>query len=310
MKKILITGGSGFIGSHIGEELGKTDTKVFSLDIRTPDETFGAEHVACDIRDFESLKNTFEKIQPDAVIHLAAIPSVQKSILEPLASMTTNVTGTFHVLEAARLAGVGRIVFASSGAVYGATGAEYSGKLLKEDLPLKPLNPYGLAKKMGEEMMKVWSSEDIWKGPDTVSLRFFNVYGPRQRRDAAYATAIERFLFQWETGEPFTIVPDGKQRRDMVFVKDLVKAIIAAATREEKLKGEVINIGSGKNYSILEIADVIGGKTYARKFIEPRPGEVRETKADITKAKNLLNWEPQVGFEEGIEIIKQTMKKA
>lgn len=308
--KILVTGGSGFIGSHLIEELLAAGHEVLSMDWRDPVDPFppGVIDFRTDLCEWEVLERDFAKAKPEAVCHLGAIPSVQKSILDPLPTMHSGVTGTYLVLEAARRHGVRRVVFASSGAVFGATGAEYAGKLLTEDLPLKPLNPYGLSKKMGEEMMRLWGSGEIWPGPDTVSLRFFNVFGPRQRRDAAYATCIERFLYQWEAGEPFTIVPDGTQRRDMVFVKDVVRAVRLAAEQTSDFQGEVINIGSGTNYSVLEIADEIGGTGHPRVFIEPRPGEVRETRADISKARRLLGWEPRVSFPEGIAILKASLR--
>ncbi len=305
--RILVTGGSGFIGSHLVEELLEAGHSVASLDYRDPQTPLpaGVEDFRADFCEWDALDRAFSSFQPEAVCHLGAIPSVQKSILDPMPTMRSGVTGTYLVLEASRRHGARRVVFASSGAVFGATGAEYAGRPLTEDLPLKPLNPYGLSKKMGEEMMRLWASREIWNGSDTVSLRFFNVFGPRQRRDAAYATCIERFLYQWGAGDPFTIVPDGKQRRDMVFVKDIVRAVRLAAESGHRFNGEVINIGSGKNYSILQIADIIGGSSHPRVFIEPRPGEVRETLADISKAKQLLGWEPQISFPEGTEILKR-----
>ena len=287
--KILVTGGAGFIGSHLAEELLRCGHNVVSFDIK-----YG--HDFCSNILFAS----------DVVCHLGAIPSVKKSIDDPQSTMLNNVLGTWNVLEVARNAGVKRVVFASSGAVYGETAFEFSGQALREDMPLTPLSPYGLSKKFGEEMMKMWSDKEIWpNAPDTVSLRFSNVFGPRQPRDAAYASCIERFMWQWREGKPFTIVPDGRQRRDMVFVKDVVRAVRMACEREKDFGGEAINIGSGKNYSILEIADLIGGKDHSREFMEPRVGEIRETLFDIQKSERFLGWKPEVSFEKGIEILKK-----
>lgn len=309
-KKVLVTGGSGFIGSHTLEELIKQGCQAFSLDIRKPDfDIKKVTHIDCDFNEYGGLKEVFDRVKPDVVVHLGALPSVQTSIKEPESSGRTNLLGTLNVLEAARSTGASRVIFASSAAVYGYTGEEYAGKLLTEDLPLKPKNPYGLAKKTGEELLEMWSRDTFWTGVDTLSFRFFNVFGPRQRRDSAYATAIERFLYQWEKNEPLTIVPPGTQRRDMIFIKDIARAIVAACLSENKFKGAAINLGSGKNYSILEIAEIIGGKGYPTVMIEPRPGDVREVKADISRAKKLLNWEPQVSFEDGIELLKREIKK-
>ncbi len=314
--KILVTGAAGFIGSHLMEELQQHLHWVMALDRVFPDTTIVRDarevrpgvkvfynQVQADFCKTDTVRIFFESWKPDIVCHLGAVPSVKQSVDDPLNTMHNNVTGTWNVFEAARLAGVKRVVFISSGAVYGQTAFAYSGKLLHEDLPLLPLNPYAISKKFGEEMAQQWAS-DIWEGPDTVSLRLSNVFGPRQKRDAAYASCIERFLWQWRDKKPLTIVPDGHQRRDMVYVKDVVRAIRFAAESSHQFGGTAINIGSGENYSILETADLIGGAEYPREFIEHRKGEIRETKFDIQKADRLLGWKPEVSFEEGIEILK------
>ena len=158
--KILVTGGSGFIGSHLIEELLAAGHEVSSLDYRAPETPFpaGVTDFRTDFCQWEALDRDFARVKPEAVCHLGAIPSVQKSILDPLPTMDSGVTGTYMVLEAARRHGIRRVVFSSSGAVFGATGAEYAGKSLTEELPLKPLNPYGLSKKIGEEMLRLWAS--------------------------------------------------------------------------------------------------------------------------------------------------------
>jgi len=313
--KILVTGGAGFIGSHLMEELQEHLHSTMIVDKALPNVVvinkrevrpgvkIEYQEIPLDFCKSGSAHIYFDHWRPDVVCHLGAVPSVKQSVDDPLNTMENNVLGTWNVLEAARQKGVKRVVFISSGAVYGQTAFEYSGKLLHEDLPLAPLNPYALSKKFGEEMARLWSG-DIWKGPDMVSLRLSNVFGPRQKRDAAYASCIERFLWQWRDSKPLTIVPDGHQRRDMVFVKDVVRAIRLAAESTHRFDGAAINIGSGENYSILEIADLIGGTDYPREFIEPRAGEIRETKFDIERAGALLNWRPEVSFEEGIEILK------
>ena len=152
----------------------------------------------------------------------------------------------------------------------------------------------------------MWTRKDLWgdSALDAVSLRFFNVYGPRQRRDSAYATCIERFLYQWQQKEPFTIVPDGQQRRDVLYVKDLVKAVLAAILSKKDFGGVPINLGTGTNYSIFEIAEIIGGKEHPHVFIEPRAGDVRDVKADVSRARELLGWKAETMFPEGIKEVK------
>jgi UDP-glucose 4-epimerase len=305
MPHTLVTGGSGFIGSHLIEHLLEHGHRVTSLDIRPPDHVQpGVRYLQADFTAHDELCAHLRRVEPELVCHLGAIPSVQVSIHDAHASMTANVAGTYSVLEASRRAGARRVLLASSAAVYGKTALDYDGRALSEDLPLQPASPYALAKKHGEEMLRLWTSP-IWQSIDAVSLRFFNVFGPRQRRDSAYATCIERFLAQWRAGEPLTIVPDGQQRRDMVFVADVVGAIRLALEAPAAWSGEVMNIGTGRNYSILEIADLIGGPDYPRVFIDPRPGEVRASLADATKARRLLGWTPLVTFEDGIERLKQ-----
>ncbi len=304
MSHVLVTGGSGFIGSHLIDELLAHGHAVTSLDIRPADHRVpGVEYVQLDFTDHPALCACFGRVRPELVCHFGAIPSVQVSIHDAHASMTANVAGTYSVLEAARRAGAGRVLLASSAAVYGRTALEHDGRALGEDLPLQPLSPYALAKKQGEEMLRLWAT-DIWPSFDAVSLRFFNVFGPRQRRDAAYSTCIERFLGQWRDGQPFTIVPDGHQRRDMVFVTDVVRAVRLALEAPGRWGGQAFNIGGGRNYSILDIADLIGGPGHARTFIDPRPGEVRASLADTSRARQQLGWAPLVTFEEGIERLK------
>lgn len=304
--RVLVTGGSGFIGSHLIPELVEVGHVVESLDIKPPSSVIGdVTYHQLDFCAHGALCERFKKSRPDVVVHLGAIPSIQESIHDAWTSMTSNVTGTQSVLEASRRADVSRVVFASSAAVYGRTSFEHDGEALDEDLPAQPLNPYALSKKMGEDMLRVWALRDLWSAVDGVALRFFNVYGPRQRKNSAYATCVERFLSQWQQGDPFTIVPDGHQRRDMVFVGDVVRAIRLSAESTEPFGGEVFNIGSGRNYSVLEIAGVIGGTDYPRILVEPRSGEIRASLARIDRAREHLGWAPQVAFPDGIARLKE-----
>ncbi len=304
--RIIVTGGSGFIGSHLIEELVAHGHQVFSVDVRDPlSKVKGVTHTTGDICDHETLTKTFASFKPDAVVHLAALPSIQQSIKEPHVSLRTNVAGTYSVIEAARSSGASRVVFASSAAVYGKTTEEMKGKPISESVALQPLNPYALAKKMGEEFMRMAADEKLWKSIDAVSLRFFNVYGPRKRRDSPYRTAIETFTEVWKEGKPFPIFGDGTQRRDFIFVKDVVRALRLAAERTEKFKGEIINIAYGKNFSVIDAANFIGGETHPKDFLPARPGEIKESLADTSKAKKLLGWSAEVSFKDGLQELKK-----
>lgn len=293
--KVIVTGGAGFIGSHLVEVLVAKNFDVHVIDNlvagKRENVNSGAKLYEVDIRDFDKIKPIFEGA--DLVFHLAALPRVQPSIIDPRTTHDTNVTGTLNALVAARDAKVKRVIYSASSSAYG-----NQDKLpLTEDMPAMPLSPYGLQKYIGELECRLFS--EIY-GLETVSLRYFNVYGPRASSEGAYALVIGKFLEQRKKGEPLTIVPDGNQSRDFTHVKDVVRANILAAESPRVGKGEVVNIGGGRNYSVNELADIIGGP---RIFIEPRT-EPKHTLADISKAKELLGWEPQVKFEEGIAELK------
>jgi len=217
---------------------------------------------------------------------------VQVSIKDPQKTHGVNVTGTLNVLLASQKAGVKRVVYSASSSVYG-EAKKFPQKESLGDGPL-PLSPYGLEKYIGELQCAVFSAV---YGLETVSLRYFNVFGARQSTEGAYALVIGKFLEQKEKGQPLTIVPDGRQSRDFVHVSDVVRANILAMRSRKVGKGEAINIGTGKDYSVLEIAELIGGPAV---FIEPRL-EPRRTLADISKARKLLGWKPKVSLEEGIK---------
>lgn len=293
--KVIVTGGAGFIGSHLADALvsGGFDVHVMDNFIAGKRENVnpGAKLHEVDIRDFDKIKPLFERT--DLVFHLAALPRVQPSIIDPRTTHDTNVTGTLNVLVAARDAKVKRVIYSASSSAY-----RNQDKLpLTEDMPAMPLSPYGLQKYIGELQCRLFSQ--IY-GLETVSLRYFNVYGPRASNEGAYALVIGKFLEQRKKGEPLTIVPDGNQSRDFTHVKDVVRANILASESPKVGRGEVINIGGGKDYSVNELAGIIGGP---RIFIEPRT-EPKHTLADISKAKELFGWEPQVKFEEGIVELK------
>ena len=292
MQKIfLVTGGAGFIGTNLCEALIAAGHHVRVVDDLTAGnaDRLPAEVVfhKVDIRHTTALTDICEGV--DVLVHLAALPRVQFSIDEPVAAHDVNVNGTLSVLEAARVAGVGRVVFATSAAVYG----DQETLPLSLSLPAEPKSPYALHKLMGEDMMKLWSM--IYALP-TVSLRFFNVYGPHFDPDGPYALVIGRFLKLRKEGAPLTVTGDGEQTRDFVHVHDVVSAIIRAATATQVGNGEVLNVGSGVPTSINELVAIIGGDV---EYVPPRL-EPRHSLADISETKRLLSWEPTKKVADGV----------
>src|SRR3989344_2788411 len=293
--KYLVTGGAGFIGSHLSETLlknGHEDHVLdnFSTGLRENVPTGAILHEA-DIRDFDAIAPLFKGVA--VVFHEAALARVQPSIEDPRTSHEVNTTGTQNVLLAARNADVKRVVYAASASAYG----DQETMPLVETMRPRPLSPYALQKYSGELLCELFSK--IYK-LETISLRYFNVYGPRMPSIGSYALAIGIFLGQRKRGEPLTIVPDGTQARDFTHVRDIVNANILAASSANVGNGEVINIGAGHKRTVLEIADLIGGP---RVWIEPRI-EPKAAEADNKKAKELLGWKPEVKFEDGIAELK------
>jgi UDP-glucose 4-epimerase len=288
---ILVTGGAGFIGSNLVDELIRQGHKIAVLDNLSAGKRENvhkdAEFFVLDIADLESIRPVF--LKKDIVFHVAAIPRISRSIEDPALTFRSNVTGTLNVLLAARDAGMKRVIYSASSSAYGPQG-----KLpLSEDMPTKLINPYALSKYIGEELCREFTN---FYGLDTISLRYFNVYGPRMDMEGDYATVIGKFLRLRGEGKPLTVVGDGKQTRDFTHVGDIVRANILAA-QIKKGGGEMINIGAGDNHSVQEIADIIGGEQV---YVPERPGEVRDTLADISRAKRILGWEPRVSLKEGI----------
>jgi nucleoside-diphosphate-sugar epimerase len=302
MARYLVTGGAGFIGSNLVLALARAGERVRVVDDLSAgfwenlDEPGGesVERVTGDIRDAALMAKACESIE--VVLHQAAIGSVPRSIENPVRTDQVNVGGTVQVLDAARRAGVRRVIFAASSAVYGDTPT-----LPKhESMPPSPLSPYAVSKLAGEEYLRVFSN---LYGIETLSLRYFNVFGPRQRPDGAYAAAIPRFLWAAIHGEPVTINGDGETTRDFCFVDNAVSANLLAAGSARRLAGEVVNIAAGRRISlnalVQEIGRVLGSPP---KVIhgEPRPGDVRHSLADVSRAHELLGYEPRVGWEQGL----------
>ncbi|MDO8496762.1 MAG: NAD-dependent epimerase/dehydratase family protein [bacterium] len=283
--RLLVTGGAGFIGSNLVDELIKLGHKVLIIDnLSTGKKKFinpKAKFYKKDIRDYKSIKPLFKGV--DCVFHLAAQPRIQPSIINPAESFANNVLGTFNVLLAARDCKVKKFVYSASSSAYG----DQKSMPLKEEMTPNPKNPYALFKYNGEEMCKLFYG---LYGLPTVCLRYFNVYGERQSDKGAYCTVIGIFLRQKKADQSLTIVGNGNQRRDFTYVGDIARANILAM-KSKKAVGHLINIGSGQNHSVNEVAKMIDPKHV---FIPPRPGEAKVTLADISKAKNILGWRPRV----------------
>ncbi|MBY0539682.1 NAD-dependent epimerase/dehydratase family protein [Patescibacteria group bacterium] len=295
-KKAVVTGGAGFVGSHVTDALIAQGFEVAVIDNLSGGKAENVNPKAVlhelDVRDYEKILPIMEGAQ--YVFHLAALPRVQYSIDYPEETNSVNVGGTLSVLRAAHAAKVSRVVYAASSSAYG-----NQEKLpLSEDMLADPLSPYGLQKYVGELYAKVFATV---YGLQTVSVRFFNVYGPRLDPDGAYALVIGKFLKQRKEGKLMTITGDGEQTRDFTHITDIVNGMIAAATSPKVGKGEVINLGRGKQVSVNELAKLIGGPV---EYIPPRI-EPKRTEADIRKAKELLGWEPKIGLEEGVAELKK-----
>jgi len=291
MQKVIITGGAGFIGSHLVDNLIEQGTKVIVLDNYSTGKTKNNNPKACYINtDITTLNpNTFlkEETDIDIIFHLAAKTTVQESINKPKYYNNVNVKGTLNILELAKNLNVKRVVFSSSSSVYGNAKTPTS-----ENHPLNPLSPYALNKLIGEQYCKLYS--EIYN-IDTVCLRYFNVYGDRMNNEG-YKLVFPLFKEQMLNNKPLTINNDGEQRRDFVHVDDIIRANILVAKHGSNFKGDIYNIGNGKNYSINEIANMFGGKKqYGNKVIEPY-----ETLAETSKIDLDLNFQPKKDLKQWI----------
>jgi UDP-glucose 4-epimerase len=295
----LVTGGCGFIGSHVVDRLVGMGLQVMVMDDLSSESNSKFYHndkanfFKIDISDAEKVSDFFESNKVDWVFHLAAESRIQPAIENPLYAVRVNVQGTCNLLQAARLNGVSRFMYSSTSAAYGLA----NDPPLSEDMKRDCLNPYSASKCVGEDFCKIYNS---LYGLNTVCFRYFNVYGERQPTRGQYAPVIGLFQRQVENGEPMTIVGDGLQKRDFTYVGDVAEAnILAAKSDNEKIFGEVFNVGSGKNYSVLDIAEMIGDNWT---HIPPRPGEARVSLADNSKIKNALGWEPTVDISEWVRL--------
>jgi UDP-glucose 4-epimerase len=293
--KSLVTGGAGFIGSHIVDRLIDLGHEVICIDNESAvsNEQFywnsKADNYKYDICDYDLIEPLFKGV--DYVFHLASDARIQIAIQSPRKSMHTNAVGTFNILEASKTNNVKRVIYSSTSSSYGKKNTLPNIESQKPD----PLTTYSSAKIFGENLMRVYFN---LYGLETVSLRYFNVYGERHPLKGQYAPVVGLFLKQFKEGLPLTIVGDGTQKRDFTYIKDAVEAnILAATSNNQSIFGETYNIGTGKNISILDIAKTICNNV---QYIEDRPGEVKETLADNNKAKNDFGWEPKYKLLEWI----------
>ncbi len=296
--KCLVIGGAGFIGSHLVDALIEQGFKVTVVDNlftgKKENINPGAKFVKADIRYFNKIKSLFGGV--DYVFHLGALVAVQGSIEDPLLYNEINLKGTLNVLEASRLANVKKFVFSSTAAIYG----NPESFPVNEEAKINPLSPYAVQKLAGEMYCKLYS--DIYR-LRTVCLRYFNVFGDRMSLKGGYSLVLGIFTRQRLSGEALTVTGDGEQRRDFVSADDVSQANIKAALNNGISSGEVINIGSGKNYSINEIARAIGGEVA---YVEPRI-EPRINLANNSKAHKLLSWDPAIDLIKWLSLYKKKM---
>jgi nucleoside-diphosphate-sugar epimerase len=305
MKKVIVTGGAGFIGSNLVDNLINSGVEVIILDDLSTGKSDNinpkATFLRIDISDMRPGSTLFKIALDNAagvdyIFHTAAKARVQPSIEDPVSFNKANVDGTLNMLCLAKELKVKRFIYSASSSAYG-NATKFP---TQEDHPTNPLSPYGLQKYIGEQYCKVFS--EVY-GLDTVSLRYFNVYGERMLLEGAYCLVLGIFAKQMLEGKPLTITNDGNQRRDFTYVGDIVQANILAATHEDKLNGEVFNIGRGTSYSINQIADMFGGeKEYGKKVIEPF-----ETLAQTLKARSRFGWKPQGQVTDWIKKYKEEL---
>ena len=296
----LVTGGAGFIGSNIVRRLVAEGEKVRVLDnfsTGKKENLVGVNRVDIvegSLTDRETVKKALEGVE--YVLHQGAIPSVPRSVADPLGSNEANITGTLMAMEVAKEIGVRRFIFAASSSAYGDT--EILPKV--ENMPGDPLSPYAVGKYSGELYAKVFAG--IY-GLQTVSLRYFNIFGPYQDPDSQYAAVIPKFIMKMLIGEAPVIYGDGKQSRDFTFIDNAVEANLLACHSDKVGKGEVINIACGESYSLNKLVrelNKILNTNIEPIYTDPQPGDVKHSLADISKAKELLNYEVKVDFKEGL----------
>jgi UDP-glucose 4-epimerase len=300
-RRVLVTGGAGFIGSNLVRALLERGDSVRVLDNfstgnrRNLAELDGKiDIVEGELRSYERVHNAVRGVE--VVFHLGALGSVPRSVQDPLTSSAVNVEGTLNVLLAARDEGVRRVVFASSSSIYG-NAPELP---LRESMPADPISPYGVAKLAAERYCVSFSR--VYHSFETVVLRYFNVFGPRQDPTSQYAAVVPLFITAIASGEPITIFDDGEQSRDFTYVDNVVEANLRAA-QADGVSGRIFNVSAGAPATVNELADTIGrllGKPVEKRHLPPRPGDLRNSWADVAEARRGLGYESNVSLEEGL----------
>jgi nucleoside-diphosphate-sugar epimerase len=299
MALYVVTGGAGFIGSHLAEELERRGEGVRVVDNLSTGHRRNLAHlqtvefVEGDLADLDVARRAVEGA--DYVLHQAAIPSVPRSVGDPITSNRSNIDATLNLLVAARDAGVRRLVYAGSSSAYGDTPTLPK----REDMPTNPLSPYALQKLVGEQYLLIFTR---LYGLETVTIRYFNVFGPRQDPSSPYSGVISLFASALLDGRSPSICGDGEQTRDFTYVANVVDGVLRACTANAS--GLVINVATGGRISINQLFRAMRdqvGATLEPQYIEPRPGDVRDSQADITRAREVLGYEPVVSFEEGLQ---------
>ena len=301
MKELaLVTGGLGFIGSHLVEGLLAAGWPVRVLDDLSTGLASNLAHlspapevIVGDVGNPDAVARAMQGV--GVVFHLAALASVQRSVEAPAESHRVCATGTLHVLDAARRSGVRRVVYAASASAYGIP----DGQTQSEATPLRPLSPYAAAKLAGEVYCEAFTAT---YGLETVRLRFFNIFGPRQRADSPYSGVIAIFTAALTAGRTPTIFGDGLQTRDFTYVTDVVQALLLAAEKPG-VSGEVFNVGTGRGTSLLDLIAALNrllGTSVAPRHVAARAGDIRHSRADVGKARELLGYEPKISFVEGL----------
>lgn len=295
--KFLVTGGAGFIGSHLVDVLINQGHEVSVLDNLASGKKENlnpkAKFFQKDIRNFDEIKPLFKNL--DGVFHLAAVPRVPLSIADPVGTASVNIGGTINVFTAAKDAGVKRLVYSSSSSAYG----DQKIQPLKETFTPNPISPYGLQKLVGELHAKLFSN---LYAMEIVSLRFFNVFGPRIDLGGAYASVMGSFIKASRAKQPLPVYGGGEQTRGFSYVSDVVAAVIAGFTSKKIKGGEVINIGN-RPTTINQLAKLFNGKI---EYQKPRVGDILYSSADTSLAKELLGWEPKISLEDGVALLKKS----
>lgn len=302
-QRVCVTGGAGFIGSHLVDALVERGADVSVIDDFSNGREVNLSRAASRVRIWNA--SILDESALDAamagarvVFHLAALGSVPESVESPSRYQSVNADGTVRVLEAARRHGARRVIYSASSSAYG--NAPELPK--RESMPPDPCSPYAATKLAGEHAMRAWA---VCYGLETVSLRYFNIFGPRQRHDSPYAAVVPRWIRAVRRGDPVEIFGDGGQTRDFAFVANAVHANLCAATTPGRLAGEVVNIGCGGCISLLSLLETIErllGRRSERRFLAARTGDVRDSEADIRAAKRLINYDPIVSFEDGLRL--------